>query len=168
MAPELSFLPLDAGERAEEYLFEMERSLQPRPLNMYVYGDASGGQHHTSASDTDWQIIKSCLGRHNDRYHAGFRVPRANPRVKDRVNCLNAMLHNHAGERRLLIDPKCKHLIRDLEQVSWKVDPHGNSLADLDKSDPMRNHVSDALGYVVVREFPMRPQHGERSGRAIV
>ncbi len=81
---------------------------------------------------------------------------------------MNAMLHNYAGERRLLIDPKCKQLIQDLEQVAWKADPHGNSLSDLDKSDPMRTHVSDAVGYFIAREFPMRGRHGERSGPAII
>lgn len=97
-----------------------------------------------------------------------FRVPAANPPVKDRINCVNALLRNHAGQRRLKIDPKCKHLIKDLEQVSWKADPYGNPLAELDKSDPMRTHASDALGYLVAREFPMRAQMGERAGPSIV
>jgi hypothetical protein len=122
----------------------------------------------TSASRTDWQIIKNFFGRYPDLYHVGFRLPSANPPVKDRVNCVNAVLHNHAGEHRLLIHPACKHLIRDLEQVCWKADPHGNVLADLDKSDPMRTHVSDALGYCLSREFPMQAQRGERPGPAIV
>jgi hypothetical protein len=125
-------------------------------LNVYVYGDATGTQMRTSASRTDWQIIRNFFGRYTDRYHAGFRVPSANPPVKDRVNCVNALLHNYAGERRLLINPECKQLIRDLEQVCWKADPHGNPLTELDKSDPIRTHVSDALGYWLSREFPMR------------
>jgi len=77
---------------------------------------------------------------------------------------VNAVLKNLSGEHRLLIDPKCKHLIRDLEQVRWKADPYGNSLAELDKSDPMRTHVSDALGYLIAREFPMRQPRGEQAG----
>jgi hypothetical protein len=48
--------------------------------------------------------------------------------------------------------------------MCWKTDPFGNSLVGLDKSDPMRTHVSDAFGYLVAREFLMRPQIGERSG----
>jgi hypothetical protein len=35
---------------------------------------------------------------------------------------------------------------------SWKSDPHGNTLADLNKSDSKLIHVSDALGYFVARE----------------
>jgi hypothetical protein len=84
--------------------------------------------------------------------------------VKDRVNCVNAMLRNQAGDRRLLIDPKCKQLILDFERVHWKSDAHGNALADIDKSDPARSHLSDALGYMIAYEFGMREKAGERVG----
>ena len=97
-----------------------------------------------------------------------FRVPSANPPVKDRINCVNAVLRNHAGQHRLLVNRSCKQLIGDFEQVTWKADPHGNALADLDKSDPMRTHVSDAVGYLVAREFSMRAQMGERGGPALL
>jgi hypothetical protein len=132
---------------------------------MYIHGDATGEQRRSSASRTDWQIVKDFFGRYQDRYRANLRIPSANPPVKDRINCVNAMLHNHAGEHRLLIDPRCKHLIKDLEQVCWKVDPHGNPLAELDKSDPMRTHVSDAVGYWIAREFPMRAPRRARAHR---
>jgi hypothetical protein len=87
--------------------------------------------------------------------------------VKDRIDCVNAMLCNHAGDHRLLIDPRCKHLIKDFEQVCWKADPHGNALTDLDKAHPMRTHASDAAGYFLVHQFPMRAVRGERPGPAI-
>jgi hypothetical protein len=84
-----------------------------------------------------------------------------NPAVRDRVNCVNAMLCNQAGQRRIWIDPGCKHLITDLERVHWKADPSGNMLPDIDKSDPARSHVSDALGYMIAYEFGMRGKFGE-------
>ena len=133
-----------------------------------VYGNPAGNQRHTSAgSRTDWQIVKDFFGRYPERFHATFRIPSANPPVKDRVNCVNAKMRNHAGQYRLLVNPGCKALIKDFEQVCWKTDPHGNPLVELDHSDPMRTHVSDALGYLIAREFPMRAQRGERSGPAI-
>ena len=95
-------------------------------------------------------------------------VPSKNPAVKDRVNCVNAMLLNYAGKRRLVLDTRCRELANDLEQVIWKSDPHGNVLSDLNKSDPMRTHLSDALGYYVSREFPLRGFVGERGGPAIL
>ena len=56
------------------------------------------------------------------------------------------MLRNQAGDRRLLIDPRYKELIQLFERVHWKHDPYGNALVEIDKSDPKRTHVSDALG----------------------
>lgn len=91
-------------------------------------------------------------------------MPSSNPPVKDRINCVNVKLRNHAGQSRLFIDASCKHLIKDFEQVSWKSDPYGNTLAELEKSDSMRTHVSDAVGYLITREFPMREIRGEMSG----
>ena len=63
-------------------------------------------------------------------------------------------------ESRLRIDPRCKQLIRDLEQVCWKTDVNDNPLMELDKSDPMRTHVSDALGYMIGWEFAMQAEFG--------
>jgi hypothetical protein len=73
----------------------------------------------------------------------------SNPLVRDRVNAVNAMLRNNEGERRLLVNPCCKPLIRDLERVSWKADSHDNLLPQLDKANPGLTHVSDALGYLI-------------------
>jgi len=50
------------------------------------------------------------------------RVTSANPPVKDRVNCVNALLCSYAQQRRLQISPRCRHLLRDFEQVRWKSD----------------------------------------------
>ena len=83
------------------------------------------------------------------------------PSIRERVNAVNAMLCNSPGMRRLFIDPRCRRLIRDLECVVWKADGHGNVGAQLDKSDPELTHVSDALGYLVEREFGLRVAVGE-------
>jgi hypothetical protein len=108
--------------------------------------------------------VKEFFGRHRDRFNVAFSVPSVNPPVKDRINCVNAKLRNQVGQYRLLVDRDCQHLIQDLEQVCWKADPYGNPLVALDKSNPQRTHVSDALGYLVAREFPMRAIRGEMPG----
>ena len=151
----------------EELLSRTQKWHSGFPMEIYVHGDATGAQHRTSSSRTDWQIVKDFFGRHTDRYRPIFRVPSANPPVKDRVNCVNAMLQNYAGQQRLFVDQSCKGLIQDFEQVCWKNDPHGNALAELDKSDSRRTHLSDAVGYYVSREFPMRAVMGEKGGPAI-
>ena len=102
---------------------------------MNIYGDATGESRQSSASRTDWQIVREFFGRYPERYRASYHVPGSNPPVKDRVNCVNAMLGNQAGERRIQIDPGCKQLIQDFERVHWKADPSGNALAAMDKTD---------------------------------
>lgn len=62
------------------------------------------------------------------------------------------------------IDPKCERLIQDLERVRWKMDSNGNTLPEIDKPDPARSYLSDALGYFVAREFGMRRKFGEQPG----
>ena len=65
----------------------------------------------------------------------------------------------------MFIDPRCRELIRDFEQVCWKSDANGNVTGELDKRDPKRTHVSDALGYYLAQAFPMQPKAGERLER---
>ena len=115
------------------------------------------GKSRSSATRTDWQIVRDFLNRHRDLYQPSYRVGSSNPAVRDRVNCVNARLRNQAGHRRLTINPQCKQLIKDFERVHWKTDPSGNTLNDIDKSDVSRTHLSDALGYMIAKEFTMYP-----------
>ncbi|MGI8959281.1 MAG: terminase large subunit domain-containing protein [Bryobacteraceae bacterium] len=128
---------------------------------VHVYGDATGDSRTSAASRTDWRIIRDFFHAKKAACDASIRVSSSNPPVKDRINCVNSRVCNSFGERRLFVDPRCWQLIRDFEQVSWKTDWNGNSLLHLDKSDPMRTHVSDALGYYIAQEFPMRGRVGE-------
>lgn len=62
---------------------------------------------------------------------------------------MNAGLLNAAGERAVNVGPRCKSLIRDLEQVVWKADSNGNATGDIDKGNAALTHVSDAASYMV-------------------
>ena len=135
----------------------------PHPL--WLYGDATGDNRHSSASRTDWQIVQDFLRSHGWQFRVSQYVPRENPSVKDRTNCVNSSFRNQLGQHRLLIDPRCRELVRDLDQVVWKTDAHGNASAELDKSDRRRTHVSDALGYMIANQFPMRSSIGFRPER---
>ena len=108
-----------------------------------VFGDASGNKQQT-AGGSDYSILTKRLTQ------AGLgafkkRVPAANPLVLRRVAQVNAVLTNAEGLVRLEIDPKCRELIKDLEQLSFKT---GTSVIDKER-DPMRSHTSDALGYLI-------------------
>lgn len=127
--------------------------------SIQVYGDASGSARRSSALRTDWQIVREELRDLGIPIY--FRVPAKNPEVRERVTEVCGALRSTQGDRRLLVDPKCKELIMDFEMVPWKQDSNGNSLSDLDKSDKHRTHVSDALGYLVHRE--RKSESGPRS-----
>jgi len=133
-----------------------------RPVSVEIYGDASGHQRRTSGSATDWTIIREFFARTVPHFNHSIHSNSANPAVRDRVNCVNARLRNALGEAHLFIDPRCRELIRDLEQVSWA---HGAS--EIDKRDPARTHASDALGYYISQVFPLRSLGGHQSSGSL-
>lgn len=138
---------------------EFLRRYSRHEAGVVVYGDATGSRRQ-STGYSDFELIRQCLSRggmKKVRYH----IPRANPEVRERVNLMNAMLKPAEGEARLFVDPKCKELIADLEQVTYKP---GSGAIDKEK-DLRRTHLSDALGYLVWQECrPMGPA-GERGQR---
>lgn len=111
---------------------------------LVVYGDPSGNSRSTTASKSDYSIMKNHgLLRQN--------IARSAPSVKDRINAVNARLRNSKGKISIYINPKCKTLIKDLERVKWKEGSSGI----LDKSDLSLTHASDALGYFVHQEYSL-------------
>jgi hypothetical protein len=131
------------------------------PYNVRLYGDAAG-EARSTAGHSDYEIIRQFFRTEPD-FRVSYHNTSSNPLVRDRVNAVNAMLRNNEGERRLLVNPCCKQLIRDLERVSWKADSHDNLLPQLDKTNPGLTHVSDALGYLIESEFGLRQVGGPRS-----
>ena len=125
-----------------------------------VYGDASGHSGSTSSGTSDYHCIREFFTR-NRRLNGALSVGSANPRVRDRINAVNAYLRNAKGDRRLLIDGRCRELIQDLEQVCYKP---GSTQLDKD-GDPRRTHLSDALGYLLWQEFRPLRRVGEQARR---
>ena len=123
-----------------------------------VYGDASGNHMQTTGS-TDYEIVQDYL---RERYRpVEYKVPKRNPQVRERVNLVNSTMESAAGEIRLFVDGKCKELIKDFEQVSYKAD---STIVDKER-DRMRTHLSDAIGYLIWQECRPVPVVGERSDR---
>jgi PBSX family phage terminase large subunit len=110
-----------------------------------VIPDSTGRNRKTSGS-SDFDILKQ----------NGFQIDWSlNPYVHDRVNAVNQAL----GKGQIVIDPKCRKLIGDLESVVWK-----NNELDK-KSDAMLTHISDALGYAIYKLiFMHREQNLDISG----
>lgn len=110
------------------------------------FGDAAARQRKTSAAQSDYLHI-----RNDDRFRSRrIYYSKKNPRIADRLAATNALLCNAKGERRLMIHPKCTHLIDDLKARAYK---EGTREPD-DYADI--GHMTDALGYPVHRMFPIR------------
>ena len=145
----------------EEACMEFENRYRLHFGDLEIYGDSSGRNMRTTGG-TDYSILQQSL------YRAGLRkvkinVPSANPAVLSRVQKVNALLTNALGEVRLEIDPKCRELIKDLEEVLFKADS-----GVIDKArDPLRSHVSDALGYAVWQIFGEKLRVGEMNKRLL-
>lgn len=127
-----------------------------------VYGDASGENRHTATGKSDFHLIREFFHLHPE-LKAEVRVSSANPPVRDRVNVVNSRIRNAQGERRLLVDLKCKELIKDFEQVCYKA---GSSQVDKER-DAKRSHLSDALGYYLWSKYRLLAQVGEQSRRLV-
>jgi hypothetical protein len=125
---------------------EFRRRFPRHDAGIAVYGDATGTRMQT-AGTSDWKIIREFFNSEGYR-KVSYRVPRSNPAVRDRVELVNAKLKSASGEVGLVVSGKCKELIKDFEQVSYKPE---TTLIDKD-GDQQRTHLSDALGYLLWQE----------------
>jgi len=114
----------------------------------HFYGDATGQGRRTSASQSDYQWILN--DRRFEKAGRSVHYPASNPRQPDRYASVNAMLRNALGEARLIIDPKCVHLIQDLDSVTYS-----EGTREASKDVPWLTHSSDGLGYMVHWMYPI-------------
>jgi len=126
-----------------------------------IYGDASG-QRLQTAGTTDYQMIREYF-RRTVYGSPKFRVPSSNPSVRERIALVNSKLFSASEEVQLLVDPRCKGLVMDFEEVTFKPE---SSVIDKDK-DSQRTHLSDALGYLLWQECRPRPVFGEQGQRLL-
>lgn len=140
-------------EACEQMWNKVSAWTMARPVTIRIFGDASGNSRQTTGS-SDWQMVRSWLSARGSYVKYSIEVPEGNPLVKNRVNAVNSMLKSMDGEVRISIHPRCKHLVRDLEEVVWKELSSGRPGGDIDKDrDATLTHVSDAFGYGVFKLF---------------
>lgn len=126
-----------------------------------VYGDASGNKEQTTGF-SDYQMVREHFAQFTTA-PVRYKVPKANPSVRERINLTNSTLRSASGAIGLLVDPSCKELIKDFEQVSFRQDSY-----QIDKDrDRRRTHLSDALGYLLWQESRPQGSIGERSERLL-
>ena len=129
------------GSNTNELVDEIRNRYPTNPIT--VYPDPAGVQRKTSANgNTDIKILEN----------AGFQVRyhRQHPQVKDRINAANSLFHlRDDSSTRFLIDPKCKHTIKSLQQFCYKPD------SQVPDKDSGFDHMFDALTYTIQFLFPI-------------
>ncbi len=126
---------------------------------LIVYADASG-RHMQTSGYSDITIIRDFL-RQTEFADAKMKIPKSNPHVRERIQLMNGKLRSASEIVDLVIHPRCKELIKDFEQVSYK---QGSTVVDKER-DSKRTHLSDALGYLIWQECQPRLKIGEQGGR---
>jgi len=124
------------------------------------YGDSTGGARGTAkVLGSDWQLIKEKLWAHYGSKRVFFKVPLSNPRERDRLNSVNSRLKSIDGRIRLMVDPdRAPHTVRDFEGTMVTEDGSGQ----IDKkADPDRSHLTDAIGYHIHREWPIKKKYAK-------
>lgn len=106
-----------------------------------IYPDASGqSRKSNNASESDLSILRT----------AGFSVRNnpTNPRVKDRVLSVNAMIHKD-GVRKYRVNPEtCPQLVESLEKQPYDKNGEPDKAGGLD-------HIVDAAGYFIAYRYPV-------------
>jgi len=129
----------------------LEDRYKDRKLN--IYPDSSGDNNKSNCAGlTDISQLRS----------AGFtvRCKKSNPRVRDRINCVNAMIFNGKGARKYFVNTRMCPVTTDcLEQQVF--DKNGEP----DKKSG-NDHPNDALGYFITFDYPIKKpfQHIPTSG----
>lgn len=131
---------LDTPEMIEIIKARYSANRMGRSIN--IYPDASGKSRKTNdASITDIALLED----------AGFAVHRnqSNPRIKDRVNCVQAKFCNAKGVRSYKINTnKCPKATSNYEQQVY------NEQGEPDKKSG-HDHMPDAGGYFISFKYPI-------------
>lgn len=121
---------------------------------IFFTGDASGKKRDTRSQYNDYDIVERKLKRYIS--NTSNRVPVSNPSLTKRRDFINRIFDN-IYPIEIIIDPKCKHLIADLEGVKEDVDGTKLKKKISDKitgqSYEQFGHLSDCLDYQIVTVF---------------
>jgi hypothetical protein len=126
---------------------ELGKAIRERYPNHRItaYPDPSGSARKTSSTKTDHVIL--------EEYAMRVVAPRAHPPVADRINSVNRMWADAAGNRRLFVDSGCKNVIEAMLKHQYKT---GSRQPDKHSG---YDHTSDSLGYMIHSMFPLVRPH---------
>lgn len=122
---------------------------------IHVYGDATGRKRSVGGgARSEYQLISNEMRTYP--MPVRIKVPQSNPFIMDRINAVNAAFRDETGTPHIEIDPSCAELIDDFEQV--QTDNRQGVKKTHNRKDPYsrRTHSSDAFGYWIAYERPVR------------
>lgn len=121
-----------------------------------VFGDAYGDK---TTSKSDYAVMKNELEiAFREELLSFDNIMGGNPEQQDRINAMNTGFRNSLGQRDIFINPECKKLIFDLNNVKPKdgdgIQIQKTGQTKIDKAKNIKlTHPSDAFGYLIVREI---------------
>ena len=120
----------------EEHLGQRDK------ITIKIRGDASGKNRSSNTGRSDYYYAEEMLRENGYAYSR--EVPSKNPAIIDRVKYVNGWLKPMRGDARIIVDPSCTDLIRDLSSqgLDGRVPSKKNNLG----------HKADALGYDIYWE----------------
>lgn len=124
-----------------------------------INGDASGDNRSAQSEFTNYMIIKRALESYG--YAPLFHIRDYNPSILRRIQAFNARVCNANKERHLFIDKKCKWLLHNIYNLSFK---EGTSIVDVptvkaiktDRELKFLEHPFDAASYLVDFYYPIK------------
>ena len=118
-------------------------------LNVYPDPACKNRAAH-GAGKTDLFLLRQIF----EHSKVNIWLPKRSPMRKDRLNAVNSMLKNGFGVRRLFFTESCKHLDNDFTKATMDEYLNGNF------KDKDIGHISDALGYYIFYNYPLKPRSG--------
>jgi hypothetical protein len=124
---------------------------------IWIYGDATGKNRSAKTGTSDYQIIMNYMRTYGAPIR--MKVPETNPVIPDRINAVQRALKDENGQVHVEIDNTAganDELIADFEQVLR--DNRGGIKKTHDRKDSYyrRTHTSDACGYWISYDAPVR------------
>jgi PBSX family phage terminase large subunit len=128
----------------DEFYLENSNTIMMSQCILNKYGQCmivpdSTAQARKTSGPSDFEIL---------RRDGHTIIQTHNPLVFDRINAVNSLIEKD----RVIIDSNCSKLINDLKRVLWK----DNKLDQT--TDKTLTHISDALGYLIYKFFPLRKE----------
>ena len=141
---------------------EFAKRYKNHKAGIIITGDASGNSRSDTtarANQTRYDQLKLVLSDMGVRSFA-VDVRPSNPIIESRIEVWNGLVCNQQGVRRVKVDPKCKQIIKTMENLRYipgtstvfVPTPH---MIDRDRQQKfMRNDMFDAVSYLTYRYDP--------------